>query len=463
MTTSVLTRVEADRKELFLLVVRALADAGDPTLVRRLADVAVRLASADEEWTTRLADWMSRHPALARLRLALVAELAHARIQARATRTRSFVDRALRRADEPGELLAYWLGRYGRSLPQPLKRGVADAVVRLYDEPAVATYDGPGASLRFADVLALTHPVPRDGTQSALFALTIARRRGLTHDIPPYLTLLRARRELYRIAADRRAPLLDRPDGALRLASAAMTWSSVRRWLLGTMTGAAWAAVLPTMSYRERLAHLADLDRAGVSAEVAAWVAADLADPASVARAGATPLDVVAAVRAVPDSRWSAPLGRALEWSLGNVPALPGRTLVLVDRSDLMAGPCPAARSLTRADAAAVFGAALALRAVAADLVSVGAGSPRVPATPGDGPLDVVARFGRPGGSTGLEHALRRHLDGHDRVVILTHPSRAGEVAGTVAGRQHVVTAITGGAFTAIPYVEAAGDASWPF
>ncbi|MGW7465173.1 alpha/beta fold hydrolase [Streptomyces xantholiticus] len=40
----------------------------------------------------------------------------------------------LQRADEPGELLGYWTARYGRRIPKPVKRGIADAVQRLYDE-----------------------------------------------------------------------------------------------------------------------------------------------------------------------------------------------------------------------------------------------------------------------------------------------------------------------------------------
>lgn len=33
----------------------------------------------------------------------------------------------LRRPDEPGELLAYWTATYGRAVPKPVKRGIADA------------------------------------------------------------------------------------------------------------------------------------------------------------------------------------------------------------------------------------------------------------------------------------------------------------------------------------------------
>ena len=52
----------------------------------------------------------------------------------------------LQRADEPGELLAYWLAAHGRAVPKPVKRGVADAAVRLYTR-AVAAEVGLGRAV----------------------------------------------------------------------------------------------------------------------------------------------------------------------------------------------------------------------------------------------------------------------------------------------------------------------------
>ncbi|MFJ8449707.1 hypothetical protein [[Kitasatospora] papulosa] len=46
----------------------------------------------------------------------------------------------------------------------------------------------------------------------------------------------------------------------------------------------------------------------------------------------------------MPSPRWAAPLEQALGYSPADVPTLPGRTLVLVDRSDSM-WPAPQAHS----------------------------------------------------------------------------------------------------------------------
>jgi hypothetical protein len=464
MTIHTLTGVETPRKELFLLVARALADGQARIPTERFADLAGRVAVADEAWLERLIGWMGRHRVLGHLRLAAVGELVRVRQQAGMIGSRRCVDQALQRADELGELLAYWIDRYGKSLPKPLKRGVADAAVRLYDELAVATYDSPGARLRFADVLALTHPVPRDEAQTALFSYVVARKRG-AHGIPDSLPLLQARRSLYEIPTGRRSRVLEHhPYAAEMLARAAISWPAVERWLLGGMTGPAWAAVIPSMGYRDRLAHLGDFDRSEIPGEAAGRVAADLVEPAAVARSGVSPLEIMAAARSVPASRWSRALREAMELSLVNVPALPGRTLVLVDRTDLMAGPASARSPLTRAEAAVVFGAALAVRSPSVDLVEFGTAYTRVPARQGESLAEVVERFGPVGGSVSPAHT-RHHLDGFDRLVILTNPDSVAETADaiTIPGQEHIITYVSSGWFSAIPHIERARTGSWPF
>jgi hypothetical protein len=464
MTIHTVTGVETSRRELFLLAARALADGQARVPTERFADLADRVAVADQAWLERLIGWMGRHRVLAHLRLAAVAELLRVRQQAGVSGTRRVVDQALQRADEPGELLAHWIGRYGKSLPKPLKRGVADAAVRLYDELAVATYDSPGAPLRFADVLALTHPAPRDEAQTALFSHVVVRRRGLVQNIPDSLPLLRTRRSLYQIPARGRPRMLEHPDAAEMLARAAISWPAVERWLLGAMTGPAWEAVIPAMGYRDRLAHLADFDRSEVPDEVARRVAADLVGPASVVRAGVTPLEITAAARSVPASRWSQALRQALELSLVNVPALADRTLVLVDRTALMAGPASAHPPLSRAEAAAVFGAALAVRSPSVDLVRFGTAYARVPTRTGESLADVMERFGPIRGSASPTHT-RHHLDGFDRLVILTNPDAVAETADaiTIPGQEHIITDACSGWYSAIPNIERARTGSWPF
>ena len=105
-------------------------------------------------------------------------EAAQAMVAAGMPGSRPIVASVLQRADEPGEALAYWTGRYGRAIPKPVKRGVADAVGRLYTEYNLLKYDTASKGFRFADVLDLTHPDPVAPWQGDLFKHALDRRHG---------------------------------------------------------------------------------------------------------------------------------------------------------------------------------------------------------------------------------------------------------------------------------------------
>jgi len=171
------------------------------------------------------------------------------------------------------------------------------------------------------------------------------------------------------------------------------------------------------------------------------------------------------------------------------VPVLPGRTLVLVDRSGSMFGPVSGRSQLTRADAAAVFGAALAVRAARADLVQFGTGSAPVAFRRGEAVLRVIERFGNLGGTQTAE-AVRRHYRGHDRVVIVTDEQAAFDWRGSDptaqvpqqvpvytwnlagyrfghgpsgTGTRHTFGGLTDSGFAMIPLLEAGRNGYWPF
>jgi hypothetical protein len=459
--------VTTAKKELFLLAARTLADDGAQDPGDRFASLVGQLAATEAPWVRGLIDWTRRQPALRRFGIAVAVEFIHARVAAglgAPGERRELIDNLLIRADEPGDLFAHWVRRHGHAIPKSVRAGVADAAARLYDEVAIVTYDTEDAAMRFAEVIALTHPKPIGKIQNEVFQHAALRRRG-SHPIPESLKTLHARAQLDAVAADKRPRMLDRPDIADVFVKAAMTWQQVRDWLGGTMTDKAWAVVVPPMGYRERLAHLPDFDRAGLADEVADWISADLTAQKSVKRGRALPVEIFTAYRSVPSSRWSWALEQALEHALGQVPALPGRTVILVDRSEPMSEPVSAGSPLTRADAAAVFGAALALRSSSADLVECGRVTGPVTTGNGDRLIETVARFGEPGGGQRVAQALRTHVRGHDRVVVLTHPDAAVEAAEavTVPGHEHIITDAGDAWFAAIPHIEMARTGTWPF
>ncbi|MEV6988850.1 TROVE domain-containing protein [Streptomyces sp. NPDC093228] len=488
------------RSELFLLAVSNLvaqrtfyetgADRDD-----RFAALVRRLAVTDPSWTAGLLGWLRGEGNLRTASVVGAAEYVKARLDAGATdgpANRQVVSSVLQRPDEPGELLAYWTSAYGRNVPKPVKRGLADAVRRLYHGKALLKYDTVSKGYRFGDVLNLVHaaPHPDKPWQGELFRYALDRRHNPDTALPPASNaVLTAHRELMAIPVEQRRAVVTAPGGAERLAAAGMTWEALAGWLQGPMDKAAWEAVIPSMGTMALMRNLRNFDEAGVSDEVAAQVAARISDPVEVARSRQFPFRYLAAHRHAPSLRWSYPLEQALGHSLANVPALSGRTLVLVDRSGSMFYSRLSDRSeLTRADAAAVFGTALALRAADADLVEFGTGSNTVGFRRGESVLKVLGRFGDLGG-TDTTGAVRRHYGGHDRVLIVTDeqyahnhhgdpteqvPSHvpvytwnlAGYRAGhgpSGRGNRHTFGGLTDGVFRMVSLLERGSDGRWPW
>jgi hypothetical protein len=487
------------RSELFLLAVANFvsqktfyesgADRDD-----RFARLVRQLALEDPAWTAGLLGWLRGEGNLRTASLVGAAEYVKARLDAGATdgpANRQVVASVLRRPDEPGELLAYWTATYGRSVPKPVKRGIADAVRRLYSGKSLLKYDTASKGYRFGDILNLVHatPDPDKPWQGELFRYALDRRHHPDAAVPPVADgVLTAHRELMALPVRERRAVVTSAGGAERLAAAGITWEALAGWLQGPMDKAAWEAVIPSMGAMALVRNLRNFDQAGVSDEVAARVAAKISDAAEVARSRQFPFRYLAAYRHAPSLRWSYPLEQALGHSLAQVPALRGRTLVLVDRSGSMWARLSDRSELNRADAAAIFGTALALRAADADLVEFGTDSREVAFRKGESVLKVLERFGDLGGTNTTE-AVRRHYRGHDRVLIVTDeqyaPSHYGDPTEQVPagvpvytwnlagyrvghgpsgkGNRHTFGGLTDAAFRMVPLLEAARDADWPW
>jgi len=460
----------------------------------RFARLVRRLAVEDPTWTAGLLGWLRGEGNLRTASIVGAAEYVKARLDAGVTdgpSNRQVVASVLRRPDEPGELLAYWTAQYGRAVPKPVKRGIADAVQRLYNGKSLLKYDTASKGYRFGDILNLVHaaPDPDKAWQGELFRYALDRRHNPDTAVPPTSSrTLVAHRELMALPVEDRRAVVTSEGGAERLAEAGMTWEALAGWLQGPMDRAAWEAVIPSMGAMALVRNLRNFDQAGVSDEVAERVAARISDPAEVARSRQFPFRYLAAYRHAPSLRWAYPLERALGHSLANVPALPGRTLVLVDRSGSMWARLSDRSELNRADAAAIFGTALALRAADADLVEFGTTNRRLDFRRDESVLKILDRFGSLGG-TDTTSAVRAHYRGQDRVLIVTDeqyaynrhgdpteqvpahvPVYTWNLAGYRAGHgpsgkanRHTFGGLGDAAFRMVPLLESARDADWPW
>lgn len=499
------------RSELFLLAISNFS--GEDTFYEGAGErderfrALVRAAAvADPAWTARLIAWLRDDVGMRSASVVAAAEYVRGRLAdgtgappasgaptaPPASTGKQVVRSALRRADEPGEMIAYWRSRYGRSIPIAVKRGVAAAVHDLYTEFALLKYDSRDASVRFGDVVAVVNPRYHNrsyGTwRDALYRYAIERRHDRGNAVPAELAMIRANEALRATAAAAHpAALLD--PGAL--AAAGMTWEDALSLAGDRLPKAGlWTALIPTMGYTALLRNIRNFDEAGVPDEVAERVAARLADPEQVARSRMFPMRFLAAYQTAASLRWAYPLEQAMQASLVNVPRLDGRTLVLVDRSGSMFGQVSNRSQLTNADAAAAFGSALALRCEHADLVEFGTSSAPVKFRAGDSALSVVKRFGALGG-TNTAAAVRRHFraSAHTRVVLVTDEQASwmsGDALAAVPphvpvytwnlagyrlghgpsglgslGSRHVFGGLTDRAFRLIPLLEAGRDARW--
>ena len=480
--------VRDPKSELFLLAITNMVGEatfyeGAHTRDQRFVELIHEVTVDDPEWMQRFVPWL-RNEALMRS-AAVVAAAEY--VAAGGPHGRKVIDSAVARADEPAEIVAYWTQFHGRKIPQPVKRGVADAVRRMYSEYAALKYDGLSRAWRMGDVIELTHPKPRDEKQSAVFRYLLDRRHHPEAlEVPEPLATVRRRFELEGIEKDERRAVL-RSHGPELLSEAGATWEWLSGWLPGGMDAEAWEAVIPAMGYMALLRNLRNFDEAGISRQRARYVREVLADPERVAKSRQFPYRFWSAYKNVPSLDWAPTLQKALELSVGNIPELPGRTLVLTDTSASMTSPVSGRSKIRHFEIAALFAAALAGKSDDVELVSFATESEMIPFRRRQSVLRTIerveSRIGVVGHGTRLGRAVKRWYDGHDRVVVFSDMQTADQVPELAGVSVYVFN--TGGyratplavgkaghyeiggfsdaAFRMMATLENSPDAGWPF
>ncbi len=397
----------------------------------RYTGLVREVAVADGAWMLEFVRWLRATANMRSASLVAAAEAVHARLAAGLHGlNRSIVDVAMQRADEPGEFVAYWRGKHGRTLPKPAKRGLGDALLRLVNEYAALKYDTDTRGYRLGDVIDLVRPAPTAEWQSALFEHLLARRHGRDElfraDALRLLPMAAARKAFYEIDPTTRRALLGSDGLREMLRVAGLTWEALSAWIDGPMDAAAWESVIPTMGLMALARNLRNFDQAGVSDEVAAQITALFSDPEKVVKSRMFPYRWLAAFEQAPSVRWAHGLDRALRASVSAISEFAGRTLVLVDTSASMTHQGYSARSkMTPAKAAAIFGTAIAHRNPGrVELVGFADGtfvhSPRKGGSLVDEVKRFVDRTSEVGYGTQIAASLRRHYRAHDRVFIIS-------------------------------------------
>lgn len=498
-----------NRSELFLLAVSNMV--GEDSYYEKAGDrdnrfrILMRaVARKDPEWMLSFVTWLRGEGNMRSASLVAAAEAVKVRLEppiafgdfasgtasgARPGINRQLISAVLQRADEPGEMLAYWMGRYGRNIPKPVRRGIGDAVRRLYTERNLLKYDTSSHAFRFGDVLDLTHPEPVAPWQGALFKHALDRRHNREEkpsasDLP----MLSFNQWFRGVVAE------DGPEVLLNVESlqrAGMTWEDALSLAgSGVDKGKLWEALIPTMGYMALLRNLRNFDQAGVSDAVAANVSVRIADTEQVAKSRQFPFRFLAAYRNVPSLRWGYALDRALTASMANIPTLPGRTLILIDVSGSMQAPMSGKSELTCADAAKAFGCAVAMRSDAPTLAWFNDSAGQVFVPSHGSLLKLIEAVPQPRGGTYTAMAVQKFYAGHDRVIIITDEQQHAMFGGdgnpghhipptiplytwNLAGHKyahapgdvhrHSFGGLTDAAFRLIPLIERGRASGWPW
>lgn len=425
---------------------------------------------AGDDTRLGLARYLRRNLKIRTASLVMVAEY----IKAGGPNGRTLVRDVLSRPDEPAELIGYWLQTYGRVLPQPLKRGIADAIKTLYTPVTALKWDSKRHKIQFADVIELTHP-----KGGPFFKYLLDARHDRFDDIEQFPLIARTKALEELDAEERRSYVKENgmPQD--------WTWERFSGWI-GEMDAAAWEAAIPGMGVMALIRNLRNFDQARISNEVVNQVIAKITDPQEVAASRIWPLNVMAAYKMSESDNYQRALGLTLDLTTKNMPLLEGSTLVLVDTSGSMATPISARSKLQRCDAAAVMGAAIACKNNAR-LVAFDTDSTEVPYF-GHSVLNIANAINQwSHGGTNTFMAIHRHFKGEDRIIIITDDQTAttyrwdsirerkpfvhvfdlggyGKASMEYgSGGQYVYGGFSDSLFSLMPILEMGGTAGWPF
>lgn len=396
----------------------------------RLCDATRYVAVWHPEWLTEMIRWVRNSAMMRTVAGVMAVEAVMARLKAmQAGKTIAYmkkpgvnadlIDAACARADEPGEILAYYLSRYAKPIPNPIEKGLEKAVQRLYTERGFLRYGGTSTkSITMQDVLRLSHAKPADEHQNNLFSYITNPGQG-AEDLG--LEKIAARNSLMAMPQEKRAEYLRIPtriSGPV-IKNAEMGWEHISSWL-GSMDKEAWEAVIPNMGVMAMLRNLRNFDNVDISDAHVRMVTDTISNVDEVKQSRILPMRVLSAYRATQNLRWSYPLEQCLNACLNNVPEIPGKTLVLIDMSGSMTWSSLGGRTnLSYADAAKIFGSVMAARNKGVELIQYGSYHDPIKFRRGTSVLKIMEKFTNMGG-TRTAQTLRETYAGHDRVIIVT-------------------------------------------
>ena len=205
------------------------------------------------------------------------------------------------RGDDATELMAFYLNTFGRPIPNSVRKGI-NAVFTGFDEYTLAKYKGEGKAVKMRDLVQLCHPAPKDDAQSEMWK---------------------------RLLEDKLAT--------------PMTWET--ELSANGNNKETWEKLVDSgkLPYMATLRNLRSIINAKPDNIEKVWY--KIEDPEAVKRSKQLPFRFLSAyeqIQGIAGSRGLDALEAAVEAATGNLPKLPGKTVIAIDTSGSMSSPISA-------------------------------------------------------------------------------------------------------------------------
>lgn len=289
--------------------------------VDRLIDL---LSAVDPYYAAQAAVYARNQDGVRSITHVLAAELVH-RVKGEEW-TKNFLNAVIRRPDDATEIVAYYIAKYGKTLPNSLKKGVSLAMGK-FDEYQLAKYRGENQALKLVDVMRLCHFKPTEKNRVAIEKLVQGK-------------------------------LVNTKTWEAKQSAAGQTGTAEEK---AAAKAQSWVDFLanPAVEYFALLRNLRNIAAVGNPALIDKACAL-LKDPKRVRKSLIFPFQYQTALFQLQDQpKYIQALSEAIDVSIANVPDL-GHSLVAVDGSGSMTGkPLVEGGSILPKHVGALFGAVL--------------------------------------------------------------------------------------------------------
>lgn len=311
--------------------------------------------------------------------------------------TRRYIRETVIRPDDMTEILALYLNKFGKPIPNSLKKGLGDAFAK-FDEYQLAKYDRAG-KVTLKDILCVCRPNPKNDDREALYGRLLADELQVPYTWETELSAKGNNKE---------------------------TWEGlIESGKLG---------------YMALLRNLRNILNADVSTAAFNSVCETLADKNRVIKSRQLPFRFYSAYKEIQNnkncnSKLLDALEDATEASLENAPKLTGNTLIAIDSSGSMSwGSTGSKSNISPWNIAAMIGTMATKMCDNFQTVTFDSVLRQKNFSSRNGILATVSNMGNSGGATHMylvfDHLHRLGSNKFDRVIILSDNQAYGQLSG---------------------------------